>query len=102
MNSLKPLQNCSVLITRPLHQAQSLNEMISSAGGSVILFPTIEIIPAADLEPLHTILQQLKQWNIAIFVSANAVHAVMKYSPQQQFKTLEIVAIGPGTAKILR
>lgn len=88
------------IITRPAHQADYLHQQIKKAGGNCILFPTIEILSTCNPQKLNPVLNNQAKINKIIFVSANAVYAVM---PHLQ-KTImpPIYAIGPGTANALR
>lgn len=101
----KPLHNLGVLVTRPQHQAQNLCQMITAAGGVALPFATIAIYPAQDLNALTTVIKQLDQYDIAIFLSANAVYYTSKLI-QQHWRTLpknlKIAAIGTGTRSALK
>lgn len=72
-DALRPLAGVGVLITRPAHQAEHLARLIEHAGGVAIRFPTIDIVPPADPGPLLAILDRLEDFDLAIFISANAV-----------------------------
>ena len=71
----KSLAGLTVIITRPAHQAQPLCESISQAGGTVVKFPVIEILPPSNPGTIQSRLTQLNLANLAIFISANAVDA---------------------------
>lgn len=98
------LQFTRILITRPEHQAHTLAAMIKAAAGEVILFPTIAIEPVADRSSLLQTLSQLDQYDIVIFISANAVNyssdILRKFWAKFANKPL-LAAIGPATAKAL-
>jgi uroporphyrinogen-III synthase len=96
-NSLNTLK---VLITRPAHQAQLLCDSIRAESGIPILFPTIEIADPEDKSSLLNAIQQLANFDIAIFTSANAVLKTLPYWPKKPPK-ISIAAIGPATAKVL-
>lgn len=91
------MPNITCLITRPKHQADSLCQLIESAGGTCILFPTIEIIPLPNTTlPIQSALQQADK---IIFVSTNAALPVLP-----NFSTppsAPVFAIGRGTQKTL-
>lgn len=88
-----------VLITRPLHQAQSLLKAIQNLGWSATLFPTLEIQPVEAPEVWIKKLDALKQTaDFFIFVSANAVGPVWSYLKDND---VPIVAVGPATEKAL-
>ena len=72
-----PLQGCGVLVTRPAHQATGLCRHIERLGGRSIAFPVLEITAARDSRPLEDCVLRLDDFDIAIFISANAVeHAL--------------------------
>jgi len=86
------LAEVGVLVTRPPERAGDLVNAIEAEGGSVVLFPTIRIRP---LDPAEVSRQQdrLREPDIAIFVSANAVDHGLEYAG-----AAKIAAIGPATA----
>ncbi len=71
------LNGLTVVNTRPAHQAESLSQLISQAGGKPIEFPVLEISPPIKSEFLQTQLSTLNEADLAIFISANAVDAAM-------------------------
>jgi hydroxymethylbilane synthase len=93
-------KNSVVLITRPLHQAKSLQEKIESLGLETVLFPTVEIVSYRDSEHLKKAIEKIKGYSFAIFSSANAVEAVGEYWHLLKID-LPVIAIGTGTAKAL-
>ncbi len=98
------LAGARVLVTRPLHQARELAELIAAAGGEPVCFPTIEIIEPSDLQALERSLQRLEEFDIAIFVSANAVDATLAFLQRQRRglpAALEVACVGPATANAL-
>ncbi len=98
------LAGTRVLVTRPLHQAQDLAELIAAAGGEPVCFPTIEIAEPSDPQTLERALEHLEEFDLAIFVSANAVeHALARLRSRHSElpTTLEVACIGPATARAL-
>ena len=67
------LQGITVLVTRPVHQADSLCQRLVKYGARVVRFPLLEIQEPVDLAPLKQAADQLEKIDWAIFVSANAV-----------------------------
>ena len=98
-----PLAGLGILVTRPAHQAAHLAELIRQAGGKPILFPTLEIVDPPDLKPLHALIERLEQFDIAIFISPNAVHKALNLIRAQRELPphLKIAAIGKGSRKAL-
>ncbi|MFQ5546533.1 MAG: uroporphyrinogen-III synthase [Acidiferrobacterales bacterium] len=72
------LTNLRVLVTRPSHQAEHLANLIEAQGGQAVRVPTIEILPPNDPAALATCVNRLHEFNMAIFISANAVHKGME------------------------
>lgn len=98
------LANVAVLVTRPALQAKGLVDLIEAEGGQALQFPMIEIVPPIDSSQLDQALDCLKQYDLAIFVSRNAVeHAVPPIL--QRFGTwpagVEVAAVGAQTAQHL-
>lgn len=71
------LSGLTVLITRPTHQAESLCQMVQAAGGEPWRLPTIDIVPSADTLALQGCANNLDQFDMAIFISVNAVEYAM-------------------------
>jgi uroporphyrinogen-III synthase len=67
------LANTRVLVTRPAHQADRLARLIISHGGEPIRFPTVEILDPRDRAALFALIDRLHEFDMAIFISANAV-----------------------------
>jgi uroporphyrinogen-III synthase len=99
-----PLQGLSVLITRPKNQAERLARVIEQVGGEAIVFPTIEIEPITENIALRVMMEHLNDYDIAVFVSANAVEQSMAYltSGGPYPSTLIFAAIGEATKNALR
>jgi len=97
-----PLAGRNVLVTRPAHQADSLARLIEAAGGSPVLFPTIEII-ALHSAQLARVIDHLDGFACAIFVSPNAVNAALLAIAARRALPpgLEFAAVGLGSVKAL-
>lgn len=76
--SRAPLAGKRILVTRPSGQAAGLSESIRKAGGEPLEFPTIEIQGLADPEIFFAVADRLESYDIAIFVSRNAVGKAME------------------------
>lgn len=103
MQSELPLAGIGVLVTRPAAQAQGLCNLIEQQGGLAIRVPTIEILPPHDIAPALVSIARLAEFDIAIFISVNAVTRGLalttQYGPLPQ--QLEIAAVGKRTAQEL-
>jgi uroporphyrinogen-III synthase len=104
MITAPPLAGLKIAITRPRDQAAPLAKRIEQAGGIPLLFPLLDIAPAQDQQALHEQISRLAEFDLAIFISPNAVqygvaaiHAVSGL-PQK----LKIATVGQGSAKALR
>ncbi len=102
MKSAKPLQGLGVVVTRPAHQAQPLCERLSALGANVIRFPLMQIKALALTPAQQQILEQLEQYDLAIFVSPNAVTFGLQRLDGHWPAKLKIAAVGQGSAKALR
>jgi len=101
--SRAPLAGLGILVTRPAHQAAHLAELIRKAGGNPILFPTLEIVDLPDLKPLHDLIDRLDQFDLAIFISPNAVNKALNLIRARRAlpPSLKIASIGKGSCKVL-
>lgn len=101
--SQAPLAGLGILVTRPAHQAAHLAQLIRLAGGNPILFPTLEIVDLPDLKPLHDLIDHLDTFDLAIFISPNAVNKALNLIRARRAlpARLKIAAIGQGSRKVL-
>lgn len=98
------LKNLCVLITKPKEQALNLISCIEKLGGTAISLPMINIENISDEKTVRTIIKNIVEFDIAIFVSPTAVDKTLpilfeyrKDWPAQ----VKIAAIGSSTAKKL-
>lgn len=99
-----PLAGRGIVVTRPAHQAGPLAEMIRAAGGNPILFPVLEILDTADIRPLIDAVDRLDSFDLAIFISPNAVlRAMNQVAARRAWPAgLRAAAIGKGSVKELK
>lgn len=97
------LAGATVVVTRPAHQAEHLCLSIEQQGGSALRFPVIEIGPPANRSALNAQLQHLDTYQLAIFVSSNAVSAAIDILNARQGwpQIVAIAAVGRATEKSL-
>ncbi|OFZ66822.1 MAG: uroporphyrinogen III synthase [Betaproteobacteria bacterium RBG_16_56_24] len=99
-----PLAGLKIAVTRPRDQAVQLARRIEQAGGTVFLFPLLDISPVQDTKTLREQIARLAQFDVAIFISPNAVQfgmaAIRQAGPLPQ--SLKIATIGQGSAQALR
>jgi uroporphyrinogen-III synthase len=99
-----PLAGLKVVVTRPRDQALKLAQKIEQAGGVPLLFPLLDITSVQDTNALNEQIARLGQFNMAIFISPNAVHygiAAIRASGTVP-NSLKIATVGQGSAKALR
>lgn len=99
-----PLAGRAVLVTRPAHQAGQLAELIEAAGGKAVLFPVLEILEAADVGMINALIDRLDEFDLAIFISPNAVNKAMNLirGRRELPAGLKIAAVGRGSSKELK
>lgn len=96
-----PLAGLSIAVTRPREQAAGLARRIEKLGGTPLLFPLLEITPVADQTALREQASRLAQFDLAIFISPNAVKygmAALGSLPGG----VRIATVGQGSAQALR
>jgi len=97
------LDGLTIVVTRPVHQAEGFCRLIEAEGAAALRFPVIDIQPPLDTIALAARLQRLDEYQLAIFVSANAVEfayrALGEGKPLPE--TLRRAAVGQATAKAL-
>ncbi|MDE2365302.1 MAG: uroporphyrinogen-III synthase [Betaproteobacteria bacterium] len=100
---IKPLNGITVLVTRPAHQAGGLVDRIRAAGGIPILFPVLEILEVTDSHPLLELIGRLDEFDLAIFISPNAVDKAMSLIRARRSlpPCLRFAGVGEGTVKML-
>jgi len=94
------LNDAGIVITRPARQAAGLAREIAALGGRPLIFPAIVILPPADASALRAVQSNLARYDIAIFVSANAVEYGVG-DPAAWPARILTLAPGPGTAAAL-
>lgn len=97
------LEGVKVMVTRPEPQAHGLRRLIENQGGTALDFPVIEIKPCTDRAAAIKILERIEQYDLGIFVSANAVDGCLNLLGKRTsaLKKLGLIAIGPATARAL-
>lgn len=97
-----------IIVTRPVHQAQSWSERITRAGYAQCAVPVLEIIPVSEPKQQQAIkntILRLDDMFALIFVSQNAVELGFKwiddYWPQLP-KGLHYFAVGKTTDRLLQ
>jgi uroporphyrinogen-III synthase len=94
------LKGRGILVTRAAHQASGLIQLIESHQGRAVVLPAIEIAPCQDPEAALALLQQ--SWDLAIFISPNAVRFAAELLSEQQLQSQQVAAVGNATARALQ
>jgi uroporphyrinogen-III synthase len=95
-----PLGGVGIIVTRPQRQAAVFATRIAALGGTPLIWPAIVILPPQDGTQLAHVHGTLDRYDIAIFVSANAV--AFGARPAGAWPAhLATYAPGPGTAEAL-
>lgn len=98
------LAGVRVLVTRPRDQAENLAHLIEERGGEAIRFPVIEIAEPLDTRALFAVIDRLKDFALAIFISPNAVNHAMKLilARGRLPLGLRVACVGRGSARELK
>ncbi|MBT8144230.1 MAG: uroporphyrinogen-III synthase, partial [Gammaproteobacteria bacterium] len=94
------LDGLTVLVTRPRHQAGNMARLIEERGGTALRFAALEIEARDDDSEIRQQIGDIRDYDIAIFISTNAVENGVRFVPQDAPRP-QIAAIGPSTARAL-
>jgi uroporphyrinogen-III synthase len=99
----QPLNDVSVLVTRPADECESLAKTIEQYGGVALRAPMIIVAGLSDRAPAQQVAQTLNRVDMAIFVSKNAVHYGLELlDPKaRSLHGMQVYAVGLGTAAAL-
>lgn len=98
-----PFAGRHIVVTRPDEQAGSLCDAISARGGVPVRFPVLAISALDDTAPLDAIADRLGTFDLAFFVSPNAVrHALTPILARRHWPgTLVVSTVGKGSERAL-
>lgn len=102
-----PLRGKTVLVTRPRGQSEDLAARLEALGATVVLCPTIEVVPPSSWVALDASIRGIKGYNWVIFTSANGVRfffrrlSEIRSDGAEALAGLVVCAIGPATALAL-
>lgn len=102
----RPLFGKTVLVTRPVGQAETMVQRLADLGARVLTQPTIEITPPADSAQLDAAIERLGGYDWIAFSSRNGVNALLGRMAElghdaRAFGTAKVAAIGPATRAAL-
>jgi uroporphyrinogen-III synthase len=97
------LRGRRIVVTRPAGQNERLGELIRAEGGEPVVFPVLEILDAADLRPLAAAADRLDEYDLAVFISPNAVDKAMNVirARREWPSRLRAATVGRGSEKAL-
>jgi uroporphyrinogen-III synthase len=98
----QPLSGRAVLVTRPVHQAENLVRLIAEAGGEAVRFPALAIDSPADSARVRDVLASLTSFDLAVFVSPNAVDYGFALLGGAWPPSVPVSAVGEGSAAALQ
>jgi uroporphyrinogen-III synthase len=104
VSDAQPLAGRGIVLTRPRRAAEAVSQRIAQAGGNAIIFPALAIAALAETAELVALIDRLQDFDLAVFVSANAVEhghgAVLRHRPWPV--ELRCAAVGAATAAALQ
>jgi uroporphyrinogen III methyltransferase/synthase len=101
----RPLFGRRIVVTRARAQAGELSVELERLGAEVLEFPTIEIYPPEDFDPLDAAIRDLSSFDWLIFTSVNGVEAFVARLAHHGLdlravpRRARVAAIGPATAQ---
>ncbi len=98
-----PLAGRLIAVTRPAAQAESLCAEIQRAGGVPLRFPVLAIGPAEDSAQLDAAIAGLDEFDLAFFVSPNAVQYTLRAVLARRAwpAKLAVATVGKGSERVL-
>jgi uroporphyrinogen-III synthase len=102
----EPIPNLAglrVLLTRPVEHSAAWREAFAAAGATVIVHPTVEVVPPPSWEPLDEAFARLGEYHWLIFTSAAAARFSLARLPVDA-RTLShprVAAVGVETARAI-
>lgn len=102
----RPLAGQTVLVTRPIDQAESLAAPLHELGATVLLQPAITITPPADWTEVDRAIETLESWDFIVFCSRNGVQHFLGRiwdtgHDLRRLAGVSIAAVGSKTASAL-
>ena len=101
-----PLLGKTIIVTRAREQASDMVRILSDWGASCLEFPTIEVGPPDDWEPLDTAIKNLHRYDWIAFTSVNGVTYFFERLfhnglDVRALNALHTTTVGPATEKAL-
>ncbi len=105
MNAARRLEGLGVVITRPTGSAEALAAVLEREGAHAFVFPALAIEEAPLAPAAAEALEKLHEFDLAIFVSANAVEkgvAAARRHREEWPAGTRVAGVGEATAQALR
>ncbi|HSD52577.1 MAG TPA: uroporphyrinogen-III synthase [Burkholderiales bacterium] len=92
-----------IVVTRPAGQNEGLAALIRAAGGEPVVFPVLEILDLEDTRVLVAAIDRLDEYDLAVFISPNAVDKAMNVvrARREWPQRLRAATIGRASEKAL-
>jgi uroporphyrinogen-III synthase len=92
-----------IVVTRPAAQNEPLADLIRAEGGEPIVFPVLEILDLEDTRALVAAADRLEQYDLAVFISPNAVDKALNVirARREWPRALRAATIGRASEKAL-
>jgi len=102
--SADALRGRRIVVTRPAGQTEGLAELIRAEGGEPVIFPTIAILEPEDPRALAAAADRLERYDIAVFISPNAVEKAMAVIRSRRAwpAGVHAMTVGPRSAQALQ
>lgn len=91
----------TIVVTRPLAQAECLAAELHVKGLATQCFPLLEITPVSDAGPLQAALAKLESFALVVFVSPNAIEHALAHLQRPWPAAVPIAVVGPGSVRAL-
>ncbi|NUN15818.1 MAG: uroporphyrinogen-III C-methyltransferase [Myxococcales bacterium] len=103
----RPLWGLRVLVPQSRDQGLVTCEKLMNLGAEPVLFPTIQLVPPADIAAIKLAIKSLAEYNWIVFSSANAVDWFFRWlfecdQDTRSLGTCRVAVIGSATAARLR
>ena len=98
-----PLADKTIIVTRPLAQAQNILEALEAKLATTVHFPVLSICTVDDDTIAQSKFNHLQDYETLIFISANAVHYADNLAKKLgvDFNKCTLAAVGPATKHAL-
>lgn len=103
----RPLFGRRIIVTRSLHQARDMVELLQAAGAEALCLPTIEILPPENWQELDEAIARLADTDLLVLTSVNGVVAFFQRLlaaglDSRALARTRLLTVGPKTAAALQ